>query len=46
MQKLFLGFAFLAMIWIREDKEGILPIIYISVMREVFMVYFFTLYLI
>ena len=30
---------FSAMIWIREDKEGILPIIYISVMG-VFMVYF------
>jgi hypothetical protein len=33
------------MIWIREDKEGILPIIYISVMGSIHGL-FFTLYLI
>ena len=36
---------FSAMIWIREDKEGILPIIYISVMGSIHGL-FFTLYLI
>lgn len=36
---------FTAMVWIRDDKEGILPIIYISVMGSIHG-FFFTLYLI
>lgn len=35
---------FTAMVWIREDKEGILPIVYISVMGSLHGL-FFTLYL-
>lgn len=36
---------FTAMVWIREDKEGVLPVIYISVMGSIHGL-FFTLYLI
>lgn len=35
---------FSAMVWIREDKEGILPIVYISVMGSLHGL-FFSLYL-
>ena len=35
---------FTAMVWIREDKESILPIVYISVMGSIHGL-FFTLYL-
>ena len=35
---------FTAMVWIRDDKEGIMPIIYISVMGSLHGL-FFTLYL-
>lgn len=35
---------FSAMVWIREDKDGILPIIYISIMGSLHGL-FFTLYL-
>lgn len=35
---------FSAMVWIREDKDGILPIVYISIMGSLHGL-FFTLYL-
>ena len=35
---------FTAMVWIRDDKEGVLPIIYISVMGSIHGL-FFSLYL-
>lgn len=38
-------FLFTAMVWIREDSEGILPIVYISTIGSIHGL-FFTLYLI